>query len=798
MDDITPLATPSSAPARLPPPPTRTIGIHDKLPPRRQTAGELESLSSAESEDDASTTPATRRSVDLAPDSSHSSRRPPTLPSPLDAPIHVSAHHAMVRSKGPYVVVASQHHFRIHTLPLTGNGASTVSEVDLGDIKKSCVTAMEWASGNGDMLWAGTNQGTLLLIDVARASIADTRSGWHSHSITHIVRHRTTMISLDETGKLVMFEPSSENMGKPRTLRMPDKTQFMGVFGDRIWSSLGTGSQSSAVRVYDVLPSQTSMASKPLLLSPTENIGPVTAGSYLPSRPSTIYLGHEGGYISVWDANDPQCRDVIKVGSSDILCLLGVGTRLWAGGRKGVISAYDVSQTPWLITNQWKAHEELPVLSLTADPFSIDPFGHLSVVSVGRDEKLRFWDGLLGAEWVDKEMLKREADFSTFRKLKVLICTWNVDAAKPEQLSGNIDDAGFLENLLRSVDRPDIICFGFQEMIDLENRRLTAKTVLLGRTKKKAGDHVSEKVSRSYKQWYDRLVFAVRLAMPPDDPYTVVHTENLVGLFTCIFVRNSERKAGSLNDERITTVKRGMGGRFGNKGAIVARFVVDDTSICFINCHLAAGQSHKRQRNNDLAAILEEKSVFPESSPADEALAYVGGGDGSMILDHEICFLNGDLNYRIDQRRDAVIHAIENHDLASLLAQDQLLKEMHSNPAFRLRSFREAPITFAPTYKYDRHSTEYDSSEKKRIPAWCDRILYQTRAEGRVVPLHYQRYEPKVSDHRPVSAGYEVVVKQISHERRSAVKKEVGEARAYEELKLFSEAKNLYRTLGIM
>lgn len=91
------------------------------------------------------------------------------------------------------------------------------------------------------------------------------------------------------------------------------------------------------------------------------------------------------------------------------------------------------------------------------------------------------------------------------------------------------------------------------------------ETVLLGRTKKKAGDHVSEKVSRSYKQWYDRLVFAVRLAMPPDDPYSVVHTENLVGLFTCIFVRNSERKGGSLTDERITTVKRGMGGRFGNK-----------------------------------------------------------------------------------------------------------------------------------------------------------------------------------------------------------------------------------------
>ena len=78
------------------------------------------------------------------------------------------------------------------------------------------------------------------------------------------------------------------------------------------------------------------------------------------------------------------------------------------------------------------------------------------------------------------------------------------------------------------------------------------------------------------------------------------------------------------------------------QGGIVARFVIDDSSICFINCHLAAGQHHVRQRNADVAAMLEEKSVFPSSDTV-ESLAYVGGGDGSMVLDHEIVFvrLNG-------------------------------------------------------------------------------------------------------------------------------------------------------------
>lgn len=36
-----------------------------------------------------------------------------------------------------------------------------------------------------------------------------------------------------------------------------------------------------------------------------------------------------------------------------------------------------------------------------------------------------------------------------------------------------------------------------------------------------------------------------------------------------------------------------------------------------------------------------------------------------------------------------------------MLEHDQLLKEMKSNQAFRLRSFREAAISFAPTYKFD-------------------------------------------------------------------------------------------------
>ena len=109
-----------------------------------------------------------------------------------------------------------------------------------------------------------------------------------------------------------------------------------------------------------------------------------------------------------------------------------------------------------------------------------------------------------------------------------------------------------LNDALHSVDcPPDIIVFGFQEVIDLESRKMVVKNVLLGG--KKTDDGLSEKVTCAYKRWHDRLVLAVRAAVPKD----------VAWLFSCIFVKNTERP--SFVDVSVTTIKRGMGGRYGNK-----------------------------------------------------------------------------------------------------------------------------------------------------------------------------------------------------------------------------------------
>ena len=151
------------------------------------------------------------------------------------------------------------------------------------------------------------------------------------------------------------------------------------------------------------------------------------------------------------------------------------------------------------------------------------------------------------------------------------------------------------------------------------------------------------------------------------------------------------------------------------------------------------------------------------------------------------------MNYRIDLRREAVINAIHTGNLSHLYVQDQLHKEMTTSRGFRLRPFTEGPLNFPPTYKYDRRSNVFDSSEKARAPAWCDRILWRSNDDTRVEQLHYRRYEANVSDHRPISAAFKMTVKSVHHEIRAKVKNEVQGDWLNQQLLLLVEAAKFYQ-----
>ena len=66
--------------------------------------------------------------------------------------------------------------------------------------------------------------------------------------------------------------------------------------------------------------------------------------------------------------------------------------------------------------------------------------------------------------------------------------------------------------------------------------------------------------------------------------------------------------------------------------------------------------------------------------------------------------------------------------LNRVLNFDQLNEQREKKEAFA--DFEEGVISFLPTYKFDPHSTRFDSSDKQRCPSWTDRVLFRTRSTG--------------------------------------------------------------------
>lgn len=108
-------------------------------------------------------------------------------------------------------------------------------------------------------------------------------------------------------------------------------------------------------------------------------------------------------------------------------------------------------------------------------------------------------------------------------------------------------------------------------------------------------------------------------------------------------------------------------------------------------------------------------------------------------------FWIGDLNYRLTESQSKSVSFDENK-INDIIKYDQLVNEMAKKQVFC--GYTEGKITFRPTYKYDPGTDDWDSSEKNRAPAWCDRILYKG---DRIRQLVYSNVMAlQLSDHKPV------------------------------------------------
>ena len=421
----------------------------------------------------------------------------------------------------------------------------------------------------------------------------------------------------------------------------------------------------------------------------------------------------------------------------------------------------------------WQAHKG-GVLSCTCVPGR--------VFTLGDDGAIRGWpwNGALASPGVASTLSRYVAAISTQVQLRVFTGTWNVAEKRP-------DPRSLRAWLGDRVEGCDIAALGMQEI-----EKLNASSVGASAAKELVG--MGDTLNANAVWWQSALLTALEeaTATTGGGPWDCLAARQLSGALVLVYVRR--RLAPALGAPLTASAACGIMGVGGNKGGVGVRVSVHRKSLVFVNTHLAAHQNAVRKRNDNVATIsnnlmfepqlsefwrsVQQKSAAPERistssaasaakdnddesgddevDPADAkaaagkrvSLPPAGGlGDADLLL------FFGDMNYRIDVSYDEATSLIARGDLAALAKQDQCSKERVAGRVFQEPRLYEGPLAFPPTYKFDKGTSTYDSSEKKRIPAWCDRVLWADASAGGVTAelLAYESVmEVCESDHKPV------------------------------------------------
>ncbi|RUS19167.1 Endonuclease/exonuclease/phosphatase [Endogone sp. FLAS-F59071] len=311
-------------------------------------------------------------------------------------------------------------------------------------------------------------------------------------------------------------------------------------------------------------------------------------------------------------------------------------------------------------------------------------------------------------QWIAKQMRDREGEFVQWDHVHCFVGTYNVHGGLPAESLGpwllswqNADDAD-------EKKEPDIY-------VDLRSEA-----------------YVIYDPSRGL-EWCNAIENGLGdLA----GNYIKVVSKQLIGMLTIVYAK--QEYIEEITEIGASSAGCGLMGMMGNKGGVAIRFKLRDSYLCFVNSHLAALPTQTQRRNQDYSEICK-RITFPvgkgpynpsgtwlvaSAGMADNSPAIAPGSAKALsIFDTDHLIWTGDLNYRIDMPEAEVKTYIEAQHTDTLLEFDQLNIERSAKRTFH--DFQEGAITFAPTYKYDEGTSDWDSSEKKRSPAWTDRILWK-------------------------------------------------------------------------
>ncbi|CAI9090780.1 OLC1v1025619C3 [Oldenlandia corymbosa var. corymbosa] len=495
-----------------------------------------------------------------------------------------------------------------------------------------------------------------------------------------------------------------------------------------------------------------------------------------------IWTGCANGSLVRWDGNGNRLKD-FQYHFFAVQSLCTFGSRIVVGYSSGTVQVLDLDGN---LIGGWVAHHS-PVIDLAV--------GAGYVLSLANHGGIRGWsitspgpvDRILHAELARKDFL-----YTRLENLKILAGTWNVAQGRAayDSLISWIGAA--------AVD-VDIVVTGLQEV------EMGAGFLAMSAAKETVGLEGS-----AVGQWWLDMIGKT---LDEGSTFMRVGSRQLAGLIIAVWVRKSLRTY--VGDIDVAAVPCGFGRAIGNKGAVGLRMRIYGRILCFVNCHFAAHLEAVNRRNEDFdyvyrTMVFTRPSSFSNASAAGMSSSVQvprnGNATGSNVVEvmpelseaDMVVFL-GDLNYRLygisyDEARDF----ISQRSFDWLRERDQLRAEMEAGNVFQ--GMREAVIKFPPTYKFEKHQeglAGYDSGEKKRIPAWCDRILYRdSRSHSACtcsldcpVVSSVLQYEACMdvtdSDHKPVRCIFSVEIARVDESVR---RQEFGEIiRTNEKIKILLE-----------
>ncbi|BEJ11943.1 hypothetical protein CspHIS471_0204030 [Cutaneotrichosporon sp. HIS471] len=340
-------------------------------------------------------------------------------------------------------------------------------------------------------------------------------------------------------------------------------------------------------------------------------------------------------------------------------------------------------------------------------------------------------EGFSRPGFLRKRLFSRQEKWSTRKPVSIRIVTYNVNDRVPPP--GTKELAPIL-----GYGEEDILVVGLQEA-DLRSQSLL----------------VSQGDERA-NAWEVAIFEGLR---EKEDAYEKVAMMQYVGVILLVFAKTPIRPYVRM----VQTAARGIGlwGFGGNKAGVALRMKVFDTTVCFVNSHLAAFASQISRRRLDYQALRTTLTFDLMTGLHPPTEAYYPDNGQLAVDDADVLFWFGDLNYRIDLEPKEIHALLESRQYETLLSADQLKTDMEDGHSFV--GFSEPTIAFKPSFKYVHGSVTFDP---KRAPAYCDRVLYIARNDE-VKPNRYACHDILWSDHLPVTATFSLAARIVDETKRT-------------------------------